>query len=60
MTSTNLNDEQVTNIVTRVEEELGQWQRKEYEYSEPVSVIITKILKDRQHARWKGKKKPKS
>lgn len=58
MASPNLNTEQLRNIVRRVEEELGRLPSKKWEYSELLSVTATEIRKKKQHARWKGKKKP--
>lgn len=60
MTSPNLNDEQIANIATRVEKELDKWPSKEWEYGELVSVMTKEMRKEKQHACWKGKRKPKS
>ncbi|XP_070381155.1 uncharacterized protein [Dermacentor albipictus] len=60
MASPNLNAEQIANIVTRVEEEIGKSPSKGWEYGELLSVVTTEIRKEKQHVHWKGKKKPKS
>lgn len=49
MATRNLNAEQITNIATRIEKELGEWRSKELEYSEVLSVITTKIRKEKPH-----------